>query len=76
MKRAIQMTVVRIDTGTKPCVLLQCPEGEQVSPKDMVTTKAIFPEQEAVVESANRVKVLGKGRPDISLGEAVEVQIR
>jgi hypothetical protein len=77
MKRTIQMRVIRIDAtpGRKPGVLLQCPEGERIEPKAMVTTKAIFAEQEALVESADRVKVLGKGNPVIESGDVVEVQI-
>jgi len=77
MKRTIQMRVIRIDTatGSKPGVLLQCPEGERIASKATVTTKAIFPEQEALVESADCVKVLGKGNPGIDLGDVVEVQI-
>jgi hypothetical protein len=62
MKRTISMKVVRVDSDSesKPCVTLQCPEGEEIPPQATVTTRPMFPEQEALVESANRVKVLGK----------------
>jgi hypothetical protein len=77
MKRIISMKVVRVDTDSesKPCVILQCPKGEEIAPRATVTTRSIFPEQEALVESADRVKVLGKGKPNISLGDAVDVQL-
>jgi hypothetical protein len=71
------MRVIRIDatpTG-EPGVILQCPEGERIAPKATVTAKAIFREQEALVESADRVKVFGKGNPGIDLGDVVDVQI-
>jgi hypothetical protein len=76
-RRFIPMKVIGIDTvsGSKPSVSLLCPEGEKIPPKATITTKAIFHEQEALVESADRVKVLGKGEPNIRLGEVVEVQI-
>jgi hypothetical protein len=77
MKRIISMKVVRVDTDSesKPCVILQCPEGEEIAPRATVTTRPIFPEQEALVESADRVKVLGKGKPNIALGDVVDVQL-
>jgi hypothetical protein len=77
MKRTISMKVVRVDSDSesKPCVTLQCPEGEEIPPQATVTTRPMFPEQEALVESADRVKVLGKGRPNIGLGDVVDVQI-
>jgi hypothetical protein len=77
MKRIISMKVVRVDTDSesKPCVILQCPKGQEVAARATVTTRAIFPEQEAFVESADRVKVLGKGKPNIGVGDVVDVQI-
>lgn len=77
MKRIVPMKVIRIDAGSgrKPSVLLQCPEGEKIGPKATITANAIFPEQEALVESADRVKVFGKGKPNIGLGDVVDVQI-
>lgn len=77
MKRTISMKVVRVgpDSESKPCVILQCPDGEEIAPLATVTTRPIFPEQEALVESADRVKVFGKGKPNIGLGDVVDVQI-
>jgi hypothetical protein len=77
MKRIISMKVVQVNTDSEsmPCVILQCPKGEEIAPRATVTTRPIFPEQEALVESADRVKVLGKGKPNISLGDAVDVQL-
>jgi hypothetical protein len=77
MKRTIQMTVNRIEknSGGDWSVLLQCPQDVKIAPKTTVMTKAIFSEQEAMVDSAERVKVIGKGEPNIKLGETVEVNV-
>ncbi|MBV8225685.1 MAG: hypothetical protein JO232_10910 [Verrucomicrobia bacterium] len=77
MKRSVPMKVVRVDTdsSSNPYILLQCPEGEKIGPKATITTKAIFPEQETLVESADSVKVLGKGKPGVGLGDVVDVPI-
>jgi hypothetical protein len=77
MGRIVPMKVIRVDTdsSSNPFVLLQCPEGEKIPPKATITTKAIFPEQEALVECVDRVKVLGKGKPGVGLGDVVDVHI-
>ena len=77
MKRTIQMQVVNIENegGETPRVVLQCPAGETIAPKDIVKAKAIFPEQEPLIVAMDRIKILGKGRPHINLGDTVEVQV-
>jgi hypothetical protein len=77
MRRTIQTQVISIENedGENPRVVLQCPEGEIISPKTAVMTKAIFRDQEPLVAATDRIKVLGKGKPSVDVGDTVEVQL-
>jgi hypothetical protein len=41
----------------------------------IIMTKAIFHEQQPVIAAPDRVKILGKGKPSVSLGELVEIRV-
>jgi hypothetical protein len=75
MRQTIQTTVVQVENeqGEHPAVMLRCTGGESIPPKATVSAKAIFCEQEVVVAGTDRVKILGKGKPSVSLGETVEI---
>jgi hypothetical protein len=77
MKRTIQTKVVEIENegGEHPRVVLQCPEGELLEPKSSFKTKAIFIDQEPLVAASDRIKVLGKGKPSVNLGDTVVVEV-
>ena len=44
-------------------------------PRAKFTTRSIFPEQEALIDVADRIKVLGKREPGVHSGDLVEVEI-
>ncbi len=77
MKTIMQTTVTGIEDeeGQNPHVVLQCRDGETIPEKATVTTRSIFCEQQPVVVSTDRVKVLGKGQPSVRLGELVEITV-
>lgn len=76
MTQRIQTKVVRIENeeGETPSVVLRCP-GEAIAPKATVTTKAILCEQEVLVAGPDCVKVLGKGKPSVGVGDLVEINV-
>jgi hypothetical protein len=75
MTKTIQTKVASIENGAPECVVLQCLDGETIPAKATVMTKAIFHEQEPVIAAPDRVKILGKGKPGVSLGELEEIQV-
>ena len=75
MTKTIQTKVASIENGTPECVVLECLNGETIPPKAKLTTRAIFHEQHSVIASPDRVKILGKGKPSVSLGELVEIRV-
>jgi hypothetical protein len=77
MKRTIQTIVVQIENeeGEHPRVVLQCPKGELLEPKSSFKTKAIFLDQEPLAVASDRIKVVGKGKPCVKLGDIVVVEV-
>jgi len=77
LKRTIQAKVISIEDqqGENPRVVLQCPAGETIEPKAKVVARCMFPDQETKVWAADCIKVLGKGRPGVKVGDTVEVQV-
>jgi hypothetical protein len=77
MTQTIQAKVIHIEDeeGEQPVVVLQCLEGEPISPKATVTAEAILRDQEVLIAATDRVKVLGKGKPSVSLGDTVEIRV-
>jgi hypothetical protein len=77
MSETIQATVIHIENeeGEQPVVVLRCLAGKPISPKATVTAQAVLRDQEIVIEATNRVKVLGKGKPSVGLGDTVEIRV-
>jgi hypothetical protein len=75
MTKTIQAKVASIEYGAPECVVLECLNGETIPPKATVMTKAIFHEQQPVIAAPDRVKILGKGKLGVSLGELVEIRV-
>jgi hypothetical protein len=46
-----------------------------LSPKATVTAQAILRDQEVLIAATDRVKVLGKGKPSVVLGDTVEIRV-
>jgi hypothetical protein len=77
MKRTIAMKVIGIENeeGETPRVILQCPDGETIGAKATVTASPIMVDQESFIAAIDRIKVVGKGRPSVHLGDTVEIQV-
>jgi hypothetical protein len=75
MTKTIQTKVASIENGARECVVLECLNGETIPPKATVMTRAIFHEQQPVIASPDRVRILGKGEPSVRLGELVEIRV-
>jgi hypothetical protein len=77
MKETIQTRVVRIENeqGERPSVMLRCLGGGAIPPKASVTAKAIFCDQEVMVAGPDHIKVLGKGKPSVGVGDMVEINV-
>jgi hypothetical protein len=77
MSETIQATVIHIanEEGEQPVVVLRCLVGKPISPKATVTAQAVLRDQEIVIEATNRVKVLGKGKSSVGLGDTVEIRV-
>jgi hypothetical protein len=75
MRHTIQTTVVQVENeqGEHPAVMLRCTGGESIPSKATVRAKAIFCEQEVVVAGTDRLKILGKGKPSVCVGDTVEI---
>jgi hypothetical protein len=75
MKQTIQTTVVQIDNedGEYPAVTLQCSGEETIPLKATISAKAILCEQQVLVAGRDRLKILGKGKPSVSVGDIVEI---
>lgn len=69
------MVQIENEEGEHPRVVLQCPEGEFLEPKSSLRTKAIFLDQEPLVVASDRIKVVGKGKPCVKLGDTVIVEV-
>jgi hypothetical protein len=77
MTLRIPTTVVRIENeeGEHPSVVLRCPGCEAIAPKARVSAKAILCEQEALIVGPDCVKILGKGKPSVGVGDIVEITV-
>ena len=77
MKQTIQTTVVQIENeqGELPAVMLRCSEGEAIHPEATVSAKAILCEQEILIVGTDRLKIRGKGKPSVGLGDMVEIRV-
>jgi hypothetical protein len=77
MSQTIQATVIHIenDQGEQPVVVLRCLAGEPISLKATVTAQAILLDQEVLIAAKDRVKVVGKGKPCVALGDTVEIRV-
>ena len=74
MTKTIPTKVASIENGAGE-VVLECLNGETIPAKATVMTRAIFCEQQPVIASPDRVKILGKGNPSVSLGEPIEIRV-
>jgi hypothetical protein len=77
VNQTIQTTVVQIENeqGEHPAVMLRCSEGEAIPPKATVSAKAILCEQEVLIVGTDRLKIRGKGKPSVCLGDLVEIRV-
>jgi hypothetical protein len=77
MSQTMQEKVIHIENeqANQAVVVLRCLAGEPISPKATVTAQAILRDQEVLIAATDRVKVLGKGKPSVVLGDTVEIRV-